>query len=90
MPLRQELLQQEAERDLARDYRELQQQLRPVLQAGDYEQALRRLAGLQDAVDRFFDQVTVMDENPELQRNRLALLQGLHRLFNGVADLSRL
>jgi len=90
MPLRQELLQQEAERDLARDYRGLQQQLRPVLQAGDYEQALRRLAGLQDAVDRFFDQVTVMDENPELQRNRLALLQGLHRLFNGVADLSRL
>jgi len=90
LPLRQELLRQEAERDLARAYRELQQQLRPVLQAGDYEQALRRLAGLQDAVDRFFDQVTVMDEKPELQRNRLALLQGLHRLFNGVADLSRL
>jgi glycyl-tRNA synthetase beta chain len=32
----------------------------------------------------------VMDEDPKLRANRLALLAQLHGLFAGVADLSRL
>ena len=49
-----------------------------------------RLAQLRPAVDEFFDQVMVMDEDPRLRTNRLALLAQLHGLFAGVADLSRL
>ncbi len=50
----------------------------------------RRLAQLRPAVDEFFDQVMVMDEDPRLRNNRLALLAQLQGLFAGVADLSRL
>jgi glycyl-tRNA synthetase beta chain len=56
----------------------------------EYAGALGRLAQLRPAVDAFFDQVMVMDENPQLRANRLSLLAQLRGLFAGVADLSRL
>jgi len=56
----------------------------------EYAGALGRLAQLRPAVDAFFDQVMVMDENPLLRANRLSLLAQLQGLFAGVADLSRL
>jgi glycyl-tRNA synthetase beta chain len=56
----------------------------------EYTGALGRLAQLRPAVDAFFDQVMVMDENPVLRANRLSLLAQLRGLFAGVADLSRL
>jgi glycyl-tRNA synthetase beta chain len=39
-------------------------------------------------VDEFFDSVMVMDENPALRANRLALLNRLKSLFDQIADLS--
>jgi glycyl-tRNA synthetase beta chain len=55
-----------------------------------YAAALGHLAQLRPAVDAFFDEVMVMDENPQLRANRLGLLARLQGLFAGVADLSRL
>jgi glycyl-tRNA synthetase beta chain len=55
-----------------------------------YTAALGRLAQLRPAVDAFFDEVMVMDEDPLLRANRLGLLAQLQSLFAGVADLSRL
>lgn len=56
----------------------------------DYTGALTELAALRPAVDAFFDAVMVMDEDPRLRANRLALLRHMRDLFAGVADLSRL
>ena len=56
----------------------------------EYTAALGQLAQLRPAVDAFFDQVMVMDEDRELRANRLGLLAQLQGLFAGVADLSRL
>ncbi len=56
----------------------------------DYAGSLALLAQLRPAVDAFFDQVMVMDEDPKLRANRLALLARMRDLFAGVADLSRL
>lgn len=56
----------------------------------EYANALGRLAQLRPPVDAFFEKVMVMDEDPRLRRNRLALLAQLHGLFIGIADLSRL
>ena len=58
--------------------------------AGDYAAAFAKLAGLRPAVDTFFDEVMVMDPDPALRANRLALLGTLRELFTGIADLSRL
>jgi glycyl-tRNA synthetase beta chain len=56
----------------------------------EYTAALGQLAQLRPAVDSFFDEVMVMDEDLKLRNNRLALLAQLRGMFGGVADLSRL
>jgi glycyl-tRNA synthetase beta chain len=48
------------------------------------------MAQARDAVDRFFDQVMVMADDPRVRANRLCLLARLHGLMNRVADISRL
>jgi glycyl-tRNA synthetase beta chain len=56
----------------------------------EYTAALGQLAQLRPAVDAFFDEVMVMDEDAQLRNNRLALLAQLRGMFGGIADLSRL
>lgn len=48
------------------------------------------LRQLEPAITRFFDDVLVMDEDPAVRENRLALLQHVAALAEGVADLSQL
>ena len=60
------------------------------LAAGAYREALAALAALREPVDRFFDDVMVNAEDPELRANRLALLHALRERFLGVADISLL
>ena len=59
-----------------------------MFEARNYQQALEQLAVIKPAVDRFFDEVLVMDENPAVRNNRLALLSRLRALFLQVADIS--
>jgi glycyl-tRNA synthetase beta chain len=51
---------------------------------------LKALVALSAPIDQFFADVMVMDPNPELRDNRLALLQQLHQKMNLVADLGKL
>ncbi len=61
-----------------------------AFERGDYTASLQALAVLKAPVDAFFDTVMVNAEDTALRNNRLALLAGLHRAMNRVADLSRL
>lgn len=51
---------------------------------------IANLQQMQPAITRFFDDVLVMDEDPAVRQNRLALLQHIASLANGIADLSQL
>jgi glycyl-tRNA synthetase beta chain len=55
-----------------------------------FVELLRALVALSGPIDQFFADVMVMDPNPELRDNRLALLQQLHQKMNLVADLGKL
>ena len=55
---------------------------------GRYDQALVEIAAMRPAVDAFFDDVLVMDEDADLRTNRLSLLSGISQLFSGFADFS--
>lgn len=57
---------------------------------GDFEQALRSLVALKPEVDRFFEDVMVMVDDPAVKKNRLSLLARLSRLFTMVADISQI
>ncbi len=84
------LFQEAGEKNLYASLTALSKSVSPLLEKGDYEAALQKLAELREPVDNFFDEVMVMDENKTLRDNRIALLNQLHGLFLQVADISRL
>lgn len=55
-----------------------------------YGDSLRASLALRAPVDEFFEQIMVMDENPDRRNNRVALLRDVQRLLGSVVDLSRL
>ena len=70
------------------------EQLLPVVHQhaarSEFTEALRALSSIRQPVDRFFEEVLVMDEDRTLRGNRLALLRGLAEAMNQVADISKL
>jgi glycyl-tRNA synthetase beta chain len=84
------LVQAGAEEALHAALLKVQPEVETALANLDYTAALTRLAGLKAAVDRFFDEVMVMVEEPLLRANRLALLAALAATMNCVADISEL
>jgi len=84
------LLREPAERALAAAVAEVCPQADRLYDAGAYTDALAALAALREPVDAFFDQVLVNADDAALRANRLALLAGLHRAMNRVAELARL
>jgi glycyl-tRNA synthetase beta chain len=57
---------------------------------GDWDSALGAIAGLREPVDAFFDDVMVMDDDPAIRRNRLALLASISAIFDQIADFSQI
>ncbi|AEC16810.1 glycyl-tRNA synthetase subunit beta [Gallibacterium anatis UMN179] len=84
------LCREPQEINLAERVLELQRELQPLFEKGDYQTVLSRLADLRESVDSFFDNVMVNAEDEKLRQNRLALLKNLRDLFFKIADISLL
>jgi len=67
---------------------ELEQVCLSLAEQGEYSLLLHRLAEFRGQVDRFFDQVLIMDQDPTVRGNRLALLNQALRLYQLCGDLS--
>jgi glycyl-tRNA synthetase beta chain len=85
-----ERLAEGAEHDLYVTFERLAPQVDGDFGRGDFESALRVLATAKPAVDRYFDDVMVMADDPAIRANRLALLRGVADTMNRVADISKL
>ena len=79
-----------AEHDLFAAFQALGPRVAASCDAGDYAGALKALATAKPVVDRYFDEVMVMADDPAVRANRLALLTGVADTMNRVADLSKL
>ncbi len=84
------LLQEPAEKKLFGAVNSLLPKVNSLVEAEDYTDALKLLAGVRGEVDTFFDEVMVMTDDPLTRDNRLALLAQLDKLMNRVADISKL
>jgi glycyl-tRNA synthetase beta chain len=82
------LLREAAEKRLHDEIERMIPGIEPLCVSGRYEEALLKLAGLRGPVDEFFDAVMVMTEDEAVKRNRLALLQRVHRAFTRIADIA--
>ena len=78
------------ESDLFATINQVKGSVAELAKAGDYQQALTKLAGLKDVVNNFFDKVMVNAEDPKVRSNRLALISELRNLFLQIADISLL
>jgi glycyl-tRNA synthetase beta chain len=57
---------------------------------GEYVASLETIATLRPHVDRFFDEVMVLDPNPAIRKTRLAVLFAIVDDFRRIADLSEI
>ena len=86
-PLKPELLKEPAERALLEAYLS---QAPKIEQSPTPETLLEVLRDLKDPINRFFEEVLVMAEDPEIRAARLGLVQRIADLPKGIADLSKL
>jgi glycyl-tRNA synthetase beta chain len=84
------LFEEAAERELLTIAADVAARAGDYRRGGKYLEALKVIAELRPAVDRFFDEVMVMAESDDVRRNRLALLSTLLREFSTIADFSEI
>ncbi len=88
--LDESLLSEPAEKDLYYHYREIRDEVFSHIEAGRYVGALARIAGIRPFVDRFFEDVMVMDKDERIKNNRLALMGLLAGMFLNIADIRKI
>ncbi|WP_242360689.1 MULTISPECIES: glycine--tRNA ligase subunit beta [Anaeromyxobacter] len=84
------LLREEAERHLLAELERVEAEAATLRTTRDYPGVLRNVAELEPAVARFFDDVLVMAEDPQVRANRLGLMRRVAALFSGVADFRKI
>jgi len=87
--IREDLLDSEAERDFWATLTRIEPAWTEGAARGDYAPLLAGLPALRPVVDRYFDGVMVMCDDPVLRANRLNLLARLVRILGLVADFGK-
>ena len=90
LPVNESLFKVEAEKALYAVVRKLDTDMIPLTVRFDYAKALNILSELNAPVNKFFDDVMVMDKDEDVKNNRLSLLCLVKDLVNCVGDLSKL
>ena len=90
LPVNESLFKVEAEKELYAVVRKLDTDMIPLTVRCDYTGALNILSELNAPVNKFFDDVMVMDKDEAVKNNRLSLLCLVKDLVNCVGDLSKL
>ena len=84
------LLRDEAERHLLSELERVEAEAASLRSTRNYPGVLRNVATLEPAVARFFDDVLVMAEDPDVRANRLGLMRRVAALFADVADFRKI
>ena len=80
----------DAERSLLEACRRGSADVKKALSKRDYRAACKALADLREPIDRFFDDVLVMDDDTVVRENRLKLLNLFAAVFDDVANIGAL
>ncbi len=90
LPVLNNLLTEPAEKILFEKINALQPLTTPLIQARQYDVALKHLATIKPEVDAFFESVMVNVDDEAVRKNRMHLLLSLRNLFVKIADISLL
>ncbi|MEE9175549.1 MAG: DALR anticodon-binding domain-containing protein, partial [Thermodesulfobacteriota bacterium] len=78
------------EKDLFKAFHEVRDKVEVTISEKNYIDSLTLMKNLKDPVDKFFDNVMVMDKDPKIKENRLSMLSEIKNLFFKIADFSKL
>ena len=83
------LFKKDEEKNLYNKINEIRQYFSNAKKHESYDETLKVLAEAKSITDNFFDNVIVNDENLEIKKNRLELLQMLCKTYNNFIDFSK-
>jgi len=89
-PLVADKLESQAEKALYDRYVQSLPDYEKALEKKDYALAVSILTSFRPFVDRFFDEVLVMDPDEEKKNNRIALLQHVDGMFMRLIDMEKI
>jgi glycyl-tRNA synthetase beta chain len=84
------LLREGAETALLDEVERVEAQVAGSRRSRDYDAVLQAVASLKPAIDRFFDEVMVMADDPAVRANRLGIMKRVSDLFADVADFRKI
>ena len=84
------LFAESAEKNLYQSFLKAKEKIDLHLNKRDYPSTLLEMTQMKKPIDEFFEGVMVMVEEEAIRNNRLALLDGIGKLFLGIADFSKL
>lgn len=83
------LFKKDEEKHLFNKINEIRQYFSSTRKRESYEETLKILAEAKSTTDNFFDNVIVNDENLDVKKNRLELLQMFCKTYNNFMDFSK-
>lgn len=86
--VKEEFLIEKSEKILYRELTEKETVIKKSNQVKKYKDSLKELAGLRKTIDRFFDEVLIMDKDEVVRNNRIGLVNEVLDLYLGIADFS--
>ena len=84
------LFKKDQEKHLYEKVNEIAHYFSSVKKYENYDETLKILADAKPITDNFFDNVIVNDENSDIKKNRLELLQMLCKTYNNFIDFSKI
>jgi glycyl-tRNA synthetase beta chain len=79
-----------AEKLLFRNYSNIMVEVERSLSERNYIDAILKMKSLKEPIDKYFDEVLVMDKDEEIRRNRISMLWEIRDLFFKLADFSKI
>lgn len=86
----EDLFDSSEEKNLWKVYKDIKSDVETFLENKEYIKGIEMLVSIKDDIDKFFDSVMVMDENPDIKENRLRMLNHIKHTMEKVADLSKI
>ena len=83
------LFKKDEEKNLYNKINEIRQYLSSIKKHESYDETLKVLSDAKPATDIFFENVIVNDENLDIKKNRLELLQMFCKTYNSFIDFSK-
>ena len=77
------------EKNLFNQINKVRKYFSSVIKNENYEKTLEILSSAKKTTDNFFDNVIVNDENSDIKKNRLELLQMFCKTYNNFIDFSK-